>query len=52
MAAAMNSVIAGMQLAIAVGLTYAVADGLWARFSRSGNTLSGTINNAVRGGGN
>ena len=50
MAAAMNSMIAGVQLGVAIGLTFAVANGIWARFSKSGNTLSGDVNRVIRGG--
>ena len=45
----MYSAMYGAQLAIAVGLTLAITNGLWARYSRSGNTLTADIQSRVTG---
>tara|TARA_Y100000401_G_scaffold70593_1_gene56688 strand:- start:246 stop:401 length:156 start_codon:yes stop_codon:yes gene_type:complete len=45
----MNSAMSGAQLAIAVGLTLAITNGLYQRFSRSGNTLTADIQSRVTG---
>lgn len=49
----MNSLIDGGRLAFAVGITLAVTNGLWRRFSPSGASLTTAINTrlGVNGGG-
>lgn len=45
----MNAAMSGAQLAIGVGLTLAITNGLWQRFSKDGNTLQGWVNSRVTG---
>tara|TARA_R100001198_G_C5067981_1_gene115613 strand:+ start:328 stop:525 length:198 start_codon:yes stop_codon:yes gene_type:complete len=45
----MNAAMSGAQLAIGVGLTLAITNGLWQRFSKDSVTLQQWVNSRVTG---
>lgn len=45
----MRSATSGAQLAVAIGLTLAIVNGLWMRFSRDGDTFVGAVNSRITG---
>jgi len=45
----MNAAMSGAQLAVGVGITLAITNGLWQRFSKDSVTLEGWVQSRVTG---